>query len=258
MGCRKVGWPQGVTRGGPREGRESRFGDLGGGGVDAVGRGGDRGFAGFGAEAELLGADEGDVGQAHEAEEVAEVGLLEVVGGRRAVAVEAAAAFEDDDALGRKQALRALVGVAEGLAGAQDVIEPRAQGGGDAEVVHRRTDDDGVGGAELGDQGVGEGAGRLFGLGGGHATDAGDGVLGQVGNRVAVEVAVDDLGGTVRGEGLDGLADEGARDRSLAGGGAVEDENVAHVGRSLLSGPCCGPAFRRCDGANMTLRKARR
>ena len=67
--------------------------------LEARGRGGDRRVAGLGAEAELLGADEGHVGQAHEAEEVPEVGLLEVEGRRRALAVEAAAALDDDDPL---------------------------------------------------------------------------------------------------------------------------------------------------------------
>ncbi len=59
--------------------------------------------AGFGAEADLLGADEGDVGQADEAQQLAQIGLLEVDRLGRAVAVEAAAGLDHDDLLAGDQ-----------------------------------------------------------------------------------------------------------------------------------------------------------
>ena len=223
---------------------------LHGRGADAGGRGGDGGGAGLGAEAELLGADEGHVGQPHEAEEVAKVGLLEVGSRGSALAVEAAAALDDDDALAGEKALGTLFGVAEGLAGAEDVVEPGAQRRRDAEVVHRRADDEDVGGAEFGDQRVGKGAGRVLGLGGGLGPDAGDAGLGEVGQGGGVEVAVDDLGRALGLQGLDRRADEAAGDRGVAGGGAVDDEKGAHwLG--------C-PWFGQTDEAHMPLRIARR
>ncbi|MOA21612.1 hypothetical protein D3C78_1421140 [compost metagenome] len=60
---------------------------------------------------------------------------------QRAAGVDAAAAGQDDGALAAEQALRAVLGVLEGDAGAQHVVQPGFQGAGDAEVVHRRRQD---------------------------------------------------------------------------------------------------------------------
>jgi hypothetical protein len=81
------------------------------------------------------------------------------------------------------------------------VVEVGLQLGRDAEVVHRQADHDGVGGTQLGDQGVGEIDHRLlfgaafFGLGKkGHEAGAV-----QVGHRVGGQVALDDTAARVAG-----------------------------------------------------------
>ena len=104
---------------------------------------------------------------------------------------------------------------------------------GDAEVVHRRADHDGVGGAQLGDERVGEGAGGVLGLGRRGAADAGEVRLGQVRHRLGAEVAAEDAGGLAGGQGGDRLADQGLGDRGLAAGGAVDDEDGVHGAGSL-------------------------
>src|SRR5688572_29041125 len=64
--------------------------------VELRGRGGDGLGDGFGTEAELFGADEGDVVQPHEAEHGPQMRLLAVHRRGGAAAVEAAAGLDDD------------------------------------------------------------------------------------------------------------------------------------------------------------------
>ena len=92
--------------------------------AEPVGGLGDRCFGRFGAEGELLGADEGDVVDAHEAEQDADVRLLPVHRRGRALAVEAGAALDHHRLLALHQPFRAVRGVAEGEAGAGDMVEP--------------------------------------------------------------------------------------------------------------------------------------
>jgi hypothetical protein len=54
------------------------------------------------------------------------------------------------------QALGTLLGVREGAAGLRDAVDPGLQLRRDREVVHRRADDDDVGGEELADQLLGD------------------------------------------------------------------------------------------------------
>jgi len=126
-----------------------------------------------------LGAHELDVGDAQEAEHRTQVGLLEI--GRRA-GVQATAAAGDDHLLAAGQALRTGLGVAEGAAGHGDAVDPGLQRGGDREVVHGRADHHDVGLQELLQHPLGLGGMLRIGLG----QVAG----GQVGQGLAVQVAV--------------------------------------------------------------------
>src|ERR1700730_3079414 len=76
------------------------------------------GFARVRAEADLLGVDECNVGQPHEAEQMAQIRFLEVDRLRGTFAVEAAARFDDDDALAAEQAPRAGLRINESIPGA--------------------------------------------------------------------------------------------------------------------------------------------
>ena len=72
-------------------------------------------------------------------------------------------------------------GVAEGLAGDRDAVDPRLQLAREREIVHRRADDDGVGGEEFVE--------HVF---------VGEGGESEVRNRVGGEVAVDHLRARIR------------------------------------------------------------
>src|SRR5947209_6210569 len=78
----------------------------------------------FRADVESLGVDELDVGHAKEAEEQAHVGRVRVV---RRAGINPAARGEDIGPLAGKEANRSLLGVAEGDAGARDVVEVRLE-----------------------------------------------------------------------------------------------------------------------------------
>src|SRR5581483_8768723 len=101
-----------------------RSGSLGCQRADAVARRSNRLHLVLGAHAYAFGTDELDVGDADEAEHRAQVVLLEIQPSGRAAAVYAAAAGGHDDALAGRQALRAVLGVAEGLAGDHHAIDP--------------------------------------------------------------------------------------------------------------------------------------
>ena len=206
----------------------------------------DRGGPCLGTVADLLGMDEAHVAQAHEPQEVPQVGLLEVDRLRRPLAVEPAPALDDDHPLAAEQALRPLLGIGERLAGAQHVVEPGPQRGGDAEVVHRRADHDGVGGTQLADQLVREPPGRQLGLRRGNAADAGQRLLREVRHRRLPEVAVDHARGRVGGQRGDGFANQGLGDRGFAADGAVDDENGVH-GRVPWCGNLSAYGICRCQ-----------
>ena len=72
-------------------------------------------------------------------------GFLAVHRRARALAVEAAAALDHHRLLALEQPLRAVLGVAEGDAGAQHMVEPGLERRAHPEIVHRRGDDEEVG-----------------------------------------------------------------------------------------------------------------
>jgi hypothetical protein len=76
--------------------------------------------------------------------------------------------------------------------GAQDIVEPSSKNGGNAEIVHGCPDDDGIGGAKLGDQFVRQSTGRQLGLSGRNGSDPRHVELGQVRNGGGSQVSVDD------------------------------------------------------------------
>jgi hypothetical protein len=75
-----------------------------------------------------------------------------------------------------------ILGVAERLAGHRNAIDPRLERGRDAEVVHRRTDHDDIAIQELFERALA--VDLRAGIG------AGQGVAGEMGDRVGVEVTV--------------------------------------------------------------------
>jgi len=98
-----------------------------------------------------FGIDEVDVGHAEEAEHGLQVRRLRVGG---SATIAAAAGEGDEDLLALEQALGAVLGVAEGDAGAGDSVDPVLELRGDAEVVHRHANDDDVSRLHFGDQRV--------------------------------------------------------------------------------------------------------
>ena len=68
---------------------------------------------------------------------------------RRAFAIEAPARQCDNHALALDQALGPVLGVAESRAGDRKAVDPRLELGRQREIVHRRSDHDGIGGKEL-------------------------------------------------------------------------------------------------------------
>ena len=113
---------------------------------------------------QALDMDEAHVVEAEESQHRPEIWLLEVHALRRTVAgVDTAPAGDDEDLPALQQALRSRSAVAEGPAGARDVIDPGLQRGRDREVVHRRGNHDDVRGLELLDQRVRQGGVPRFG-----------------------------------------------------------------------------------------------
>ena len=88
-------------------------------------------------------------------EDGAQVALVVLARPHRSDRVDAAARQDQDRAPPAEQALGAVLGVAEGAAGADDVVDPRLERRGDAEIDHGGGDDDRVGGEELVDEDVG-------------------------------------------------------------------------------------------------------
>src|SRR5215207_255035 len=110
-------------------------------------RGADRCFPVAGRQGEALGANDRDVVDADEAEDRAQVGFLKIVCHvRHTRGVKAAARRGDDELSAACQAQRPGFGIAEGLTGDQDAVDPGLELARDCEVVHRRAD---VGGEEL-------------------------------------------------------------------------------------------------------------
>ena len=99
--------------------------------------------------------------------------------------MQAAARAGDDHRLAAGQALGAVFGVAEAAPGHRDAVDPGLEGGGNAEVVHRRADHQHVGRQELLKHLLGL---RRFGrVGLGQAASI------EVGQGLQVQVAVLDL-----------------------------------------------------------------
>ena len=162
---------------------------------------------------------------AHQPEHGTQMRLLRIHRGRRAGAVETAARLDDDRTFAMQQPLRPLGGIFESHLGAGDVVEPRLQCRGDAEIVHRRPDDDQVGGLELGGGGIGEVGGRR-----GSAVAAAEQPAQrrrrQVRHRLAADVAQRHLRARQLGE---EAVDELARNRCRPGSAALDGENVGHA-----------------------------
>src|SRR5579871_5001344 len=133
------------SSGGKLRGREA---------VDLRVRPGDRLLLARFADREAFGVDELHFAHAEEAEEVADVRRLGVVrlAGASYIAIYAAARGEHIDFLAGQEADRAVRGVAEGHAGARDVVEVGLEHRGQAEVVHRQAEHDDVGAPELRDE----------------------------------------------------------------------------------------------------------
>jgi len=148
------------------------------------------------------GVDDGEVGNADEAEDDSEVRTLKVVGlERRPRRVLAAAGDDDRDLLAGCKALEPFWAKGEGLVEADDVVDPGLEDGRDVEVVHRGGDDDFVGGEELANKLVGDLEGSFV-LGGvliGSAEGAGDPREVDVGNLGGSQVAGDDFAADVVG-----------------------------------------------------------
>ena len=177
------------------------------------------------------GFDDGDVGDADEAEDQLEIGALGVIAfGGAAGTVVAAAGYEDGGLLVGNEAFVTLWADGEGDTDANDVIDPGLEVGGDGEVVHGGTDDNVVGGEQLGDEFVrdGEGFFLLGGVLGGVGVSAGDPGEIDEGEVGLLQVAGDD-GAVV---GLLPLGDEGvgelARDGVVAAGADVDLEKCRH------------------------------
>jgi len=82
--------------------------------------------------------------------DAAQIAFNMLEGGRRhARAIKTAARNRDDHALVARQPFGAGGGIAEGLAGDRDAVDPGLELAGDAEIVHGRADDDDVGGQEF-------------------------------------------------------------------------------------------------------------
>jgi hypothetical protein len=97
-----------------------------------------------------VGAHEGDVGDAEEAQHRVDGDLMQVQ--RVGVLAHAAARRHHDHALAGGQAFRAVGGVAEGAAGLRDAVDPGLELARDAEVVLRRANHQHVGGHEFGQE----------------------------------------------------------------------------------------------------------
>ena len=95
-----------------------------------------------------FGAHEGEVGDADEPKDNLQIrlGMLK----RRVLRIHPAARDGDDHALAMHQAFRTGRAVPEGLAGDDHAIDPGLQLRRDAEVVHRRANDDDIGRQEIG------------------------------------------------------------------------------------------------------------
>ncbi len=126
-----------MTRG---SGRGELPGDLPAGGGDGLG-------AGLLAIGQAFGANHFDIGDAEETQHGAQVAFVGRAG--RLAGMHATGGGDDHHFLVAGQANRAVLGVAEGLAGDRDAIDPGLELAGDGEVVHRRADYHDVGGEEL-------------------------------------------------------------------------------------------------------------
>src|SRR5580658_10098721 len=102
-------------------------------------------FALFGPDLQTFGDDDLQIGDAEKAEDAAQITFHMFEGGRRhARAIKTAARNRDDHALVARQTFGAVGGVAEGLAGDRDAVDPGLELAGDAKIVHGRADDDDV------------------------------------------------------------------------------------------------------------------
>ena len=141
----------------------------------------------------------------------------------------------------------------EGLVNSHHLIEPRLQGRRHAVVVHRRREDDDIGGRNLGDQVVGD-TGELL-LLRGHlgAEDSRDPCFGDDGRRRHSNISDHNLDvGFARGPFIDELVAQRARQGSRGTGAGVDSEDACHfIGPSFW---CymwlydCSDGRPACDG----------
>src|SRR6185369_14853086 len=105
------------------------------------------------ADLQAFEMDEGDIVEAEEGQHRAEIGRLEIhVLARAAVAVDEAAAGDDEDLAALQQPLGPGGAIAEGAAGAGDMVDPGLQRGGDREIIHGHRQHDDLGLLDLLDQ----------------------------------------------------------------------------------------------------------
>ncbi len=153
-------------------------------------------LGGFRPVGDALDVDRFDVSDAEESEHRAQVAALVLEGLERPARVDPAAGLHENDLLTREETLGTLLGVAEGTAGARDVIDPRLQRRGNAEIVHGRCDYDDVRGEKLVDERVGLRQNRILSgsLGPLLRSDRRHEILVDVGQRLARHVPHHHLG----------------------------------------------------------------
>ena len=93
----------------------------------------------------ILGVDERHVCEPNKSENVTKVGLLEIkCFSGSALLVGASASGDDDDLFHLQKPARAIGSGAEGFSDPHNLVNPSLQWGRNGEVVHGRSDDNGV------------------------------------------------------------------------------------------------------------------
>src|SRR5882757_9894447 len=147
-------------------------------------------FARLWTKGQLLRPEKLHVRDAHEAQQISKMRLLGIQHLCRPLAVETTTGLDDDGSFAFEQPHGAAFAVLKGDPCAQHVVEPSLQSRGDTEIVHKRADDEGVGSLKFGDQLVRErSSGCLRGISGFGSSQRVGGVDGQMGDRLAAQIA---------------------------------------------------------------------
>src|SRR5712664_2090006 len=152
----------------------------------------DRLFASLRSKGQLLRPEKLHVRNAHESQQISKMRLLGIHRLCRTLAVETTAGLDDDGALALEQPHGAAFAVLKGDPCAQHVVKPSLQSRGDTEIVHRRADDEGFGSLKFGDELIRlRSSDGLRGISGFGSAQRVSGVDGQMGDRVAAQIARD-------------------------------------------------------------------